>query len=78
MNPELSIVMPCLNEAETIVSCIKKAQAFLLDNNINGEIVIGDNGSTDGSQELARNPGAIVVYVERKGYGNASRGAIDV
>lgn len=76
-NPELSIVMPCLNEAETIEICIKKAQTFMHENNINGEVVIGDNGSTDGSQQLARNLGAVVVHVEKKGYGNASRGAIE-
>ncbi len=77
MSIELSIVMPCLNEAETISSCIKKAQSFLDTNAINGEIVIGDNGSTDGSQKIARDLGAIVVDVDRKGYGNASRGAIE-
>lgn len=77
MNPELSIVMPCLNEAETIELCIKKAQTFIRENNIDGEVVIGDNGSTDGSQELARKLGAVVVNVKKKGYGNASRGAIE-
>jgi glycosyltransferase involved in cell wall biosynthesis len=69
--------MPCLNEAETIASCINKAKAFMLNNNIIGEVVIGDNGSTDGSQEIARDLGAVVVTVEKKGYGNASRGAIE-
>lgn len=77
MNPELSIVMPCLNEAETIALCIKKAQTFMSDNSIDGEVVIGDNGSTDGSQEIAKKLGAVVVNVEKKGYGNASRGAIE-
>ncbi|SHJ16403.1 glycosyltransferase family 2 protein [Algibacter luteus] len=77
MSLELSIVMPCLNEAETIASCIKKAQTFMQENNIDGEVVIGDNGSTDGSQEIAKNLGAVVVNVEKKGYGNASRGAIE-
>lgn len=77
MSIELSIVMPCLNEAETIESCIKKAQTFMQENGINGEVVIGDNGSTDGSQDLAEKLGAIVVDVPRKGYGNASRGAIE-
>ena len=77
MNPELSIVMPCLNEAETIAICIEKAKAFMKKNNISGEVIIGDNGSTDGSQELAEKQGAIVVNVKRKGYGNASRGAIE-
>lgn len=77
MEIELSIVMPCLNEAETIGSCITKAQQFMANNNIIGEVVIGDNGSDDGSQEIARSLGAIVVNVESKGYGNASRGAIE-
>lgn len=74
---ELSIVMPCLNEAETIESCIKKAFDFFEKNNISGEVVIGDNGSTDGSQKLAIKQGAKVVHVDVKGYGSASRGAID-
>ncbi|MFV9552131.1 glycosyltransferase family 2 protein [Algibacter sp. PT7-4] len=77
MNLELSIVMPCLNEAETIAVCVEKAKKFMANNNINGEVVIGDNGSTDGSQDIARNLGAVVVDVKKKGYGNASRGAID-
>lgn len=68
--------MPCLNEAETIASCIKKAQTFIKENNIEGEIVIGDNGSTDGSQEIARSLGALVVNINKKGYGSASIGAI--
>ncbi|MGK0234636.1 MAG: glycosyltransferase involved in cell wall biosynthesis, partial [Psychroserpens sp.] len=53
MSLELSVVMPCLNEAETLATCIKKAQAFLERENVNGEIVIADNGSTDGSQKIA-------------------------
>lgn len=69
--------MPCLNEAETIATCIQKAQTFLDQNNIEGEIVIGDNGSTDGSQQIAKDLGARVIDVKHKGYGNASRGAID-
>ncbi|MCF7560423.1 glycosyltransferase family 2 protein [Sabulilitoribacter multivorans] len=77
MKIELSIVMPCLNEAETISFCINKAKSFLSDNNIQGEVVIGDNGSTDGSQEIAKRLGAIVVNIENKGYGNASIGAIN-
>lgn len=78
MNIELSIVMPCLNEVETISLCIEKAQRFLDSQDINGEIVIGDNGSTDGSQDIAKSLGARVVDVKEKGYGSASRGAIDV
>lgn len=69
--------MPCLNEADTIAICIEKAQTFLAINDIDGEIVIGDNGSTDGSQDIAKALGAIVVDIERKGYGHASRGAIE-
>lgn len=77
MSLELSIVMPCLNEAETIGSCIKKAIIFMQKNSIKGEVVIGDNGSTDGSQEIALKYGAIVINVDVKGYGSASRGAIE-
>ena len=77
MSVELSIVMPCLNEAETLGSCIQKAQTFIERHNLSAEIIIGDNGSTDGSQDIARQLGAKVVHVARKGYGNASRGAID-
>ena len=74
--PELSIVMPCLNEAETIGTCIQKAQAFLHQYQVAGEIVVADNGSTDGSQEIATLMGARVVHVEAKGYGNALMGGI--
>lgn len=73
---ELSIIMPCLNEARTIGTCIKKAKDFLEKYGISGEIVIGDNGSTDGSQEIARNLGARVVDVPVRGYGAALLGAI--
>ena len=68
---ELTIVMPCLNEAETLEICIRKAQSFLEKNAINGEVLIGDNGSTDGSQEIARRNGARVVDVPVRGYGAA-------
>ena len=73
---ELSIVMPCLNEAETIGTCIQKAQAFLRRYEVMGEIVVADNGSTDGSQEIAKLMGAQVIPVEAKGYGNALMGGI--
>jgi len=73
---ELSIVMPCLNEAETLATCINKAMKYLKDNNVSGEVVIGDNGSTDGSQEIARSCGARVIDIPRKGYGSALMGAI--
>ncbi|WHZ17300.1 MAG: dolichol-p-glucose synthetase, (glycosyltransferase) [Nitrospira sp.] len=74
--PELSIVMPCLNEAETIGTCIQKAQEFLHQYQVVGEIVVADNGSTDGSQEIATLMGARVVHVKAKGYGNALMGGI--
>lgn len=73
---ELSIVMPCLNEARTLPACIRKAQGFLDRSGIRGEVVIGDNGSTDGSQALAFSLGARVVDVAAKGYGAALMGAI--
>ena len=73
---ELSIVMPCLNEAETLGTCIQKAQEFLHRYKVAGEIVVADNGSTDGSQEIAILMGARVVHVEAKGYGNALMGGI--
>jgi glycosyltransferase involved in cell wall biosynthesis len=76
-NIELSIVMPCLNESETVEICITKARKYLKDNNINGEIVIGDNGSTDGSQDIARRSGARVIDVPIKGYGSALISAIN-
>lgn len=68
---ELTIVMPCLNEAETLEVCIMKAQKFIKINSIAGEILIADNGSTDGSQEIARKNGANVIQVDEKGYGSA-------
>ncbi len=74
---ELTIVMPCLNEAETLEKCIVKARAYIQRAGIEGEIVIGDNGSTDGSQEIARKAGARVVDVPRRGYGAAIMGAVE-
>jgi len=68
---ELTILMPCLNEAETLAACIRKASAFLAKHAIAGEVVVADNGSTDGSQEIARSCGARVVNVPRRGYGSA-------
>src|SRR5947208_3431291 len=73
---DVSVVMPCLNEARTIVTCIEKAHAALRDSGLGYEIVIGDNGSTDGSQELARSHGARVIDVPRRGYGQAYQGAV--
>ena len=73
---EISVVMPCLNEAETLATCIRKAQGYLDRSRVSGEIVIGDNGSTDGSQEIARNLGARVIGVPIRGYGAALSGAL--
>ncbi|SNR49615.1 glycosyltransferase family 2 protein [Actinomadura mexicana] len=73
---ELSVVMPCLNEAETVETCVRKTIGFFEDSGIDGEVVIADNGSTDGSQQLARDAGARVVPVVDKGYGNALMGGI--
>lgn len=73
---ELSVVMPCLNEADTLEVCIEKAKRAITENNIAAEIIIADNGSTDGSIEIAERCGARVVHVESKGYGNALMGGI--
>jgi len=75
-NIELTVLMPCLNEAETLATCIQKAQGYLRESNVIGEVLIADNGSTDGSQEIALNLGARVVDVEEKGYGSALLGGI--
>jgi glycosyltransferase involved in cell wall biosynthesis len=74
---ELSIVMPCLNEAETLATCIRKAQRAIAKQGLAAEIIVADNGSTDGSQAIARELGARVVDVARKGYGSALIGGID-
>jgi glycosyltransferase involved in cell wall biosynthesis len=74
---ELTVVMPCLNEAETVATCVRKAMGFLAESGISGEVVVADNGSTDGSQQLAEAAGARVVPVSEKGYGNALMGGID-
>lgn len=73
---ELTVVMPCLNEAETVEVCVRKALACMEEHGIEGEVLIADNGSTDGSQQLARDAGARVVHVDAKGYGNALMGGI--
>jgi hypothetical protein len=74
---EITIVMPCLNEADTVAACIRKAQLGLERAGIKGEILIADNGSTDGSIEIAEKLGARVVPVKLKGYGNALKGGIE-
>ncbi|MGB6603111.1 MAG: glycosyltransferase family 2 protein [Steroidobacteraceae bacterium] len=68
---ELTILMPCLNEAETVATCVSKARDFLERTRIAGEVLVADNGSSDGSIELARNAGARVVLVSQRGYGSA-------
>jgi glycosyltransferase involved in cell wall biosynthesis len=72
----LSVVMPCLNEAETLEACIAKAQRSIEELGITGEVIVADNGSTDGSQEIAARMGARVVTVAARGYGNALMGGI--
>ncbi len=74
---EISIVMPCLNEAETLAACIHKAQQAIDEGGLAAEIIVADNGSTDGSQVIAKELGARVVHVGRKGYGSALIGGID-
>jgi glycosyltransferase involved in cell wall biosynthesis len=73
---ELTILMPCLNEAETIETCVRKAMGFLQSRGISGEVVVADNGSTDGSQALAQTCGARIVPIPRRGYGAALQGGI--
>jgi hypothetical protein len=68
---ELTILMPCLDEAETVATCVEKAAKFLESRDIDGEVLVADNGSTDGSVELATAAGARVVHVSEKGYGSA-------
>jgi glycosyltransferase involved in cell wall biosynthesis len=70
-DPEITIIMPCLNESRTLATCITKARGWLAAARVKGEIVVGDNGSTDGSQQIAREAGARVVDVPLRGYGAA-------
>jgi len=74
---ELTVLMPCLNEAETVAVCVGKAISYLGRSGIAGEVVVADNGSTDGSQKLAQDAGARVVLVPVKGYGGALLGGIE-
>jgi glycosyltransferase involved in cell wall biosynthesis len=76
--PEVSVVIPCLNEAETLATCIEKAAKALASNSIAGEIIVADNGSTDGSQAIATRLGSHVVNVAERGYGHALMGGIAV
>jgi glycosyltransferase involved in cell wall biosynthesis len=73
---ELSVVMPCLNEADTLEICINKVLKIFEEHQISGEVVIGDNGSEDGSQQIAERLGARVVHIEERGYGAALMGGI--
>jgi glycosyltransferase involved in cell wall biosynthesis len=75
--PELSVVMPCLNESDTVGTCIAKARRALLEAGIDGEIIVADNGSTDGSRDIAARHGARVIEVRETGYGSAVRGGIE-
>jgi glycosyltransferase involved in cell wall biosynthesis len=75
-SPELSVVMPCLNEADTLALCIEKTRRAMDESGISGEIIVADNGSTDGSQQIAASAGARVIEVEARGYGNALMGGI--
>jgi Glycosyl transferase family 2 len=68
---ELTILMPCLNEAETLGTCVEKANWYLRNARVDGEVLVADNGSTDGSQQIARSRGARVIDVPAKGYGSA-------
>jgi hypothetical protein len=75
-NPEVSVVMPCLNESRTVGTCVLKARAALETLGVRGEVIVADNGSTDGSQDIARAYGAQVVPVAQRGYGSALQGGI--
>jgi cellulose synthase/poly-beta-1,6-N-acetylglucosamine synthase-like glycosyltransferase len=73
---ELSVVIPCLNEADTVTECVMRAIQAMRENRIAGEVVVADNGSADGSAEIARSAGARVVPVTARGYGSALMGGI--
>ena len=73
-SPEVSVVMPCLNERDTLATCIEKAQGALREHNIIGEIIVADNGISDNSQEIASRMGARVIPVEGKGLGEGAYG----
>jgi hypothetical protein len=73
---ELTVLMPCLNEARTVATCVAAARRFLQAAGVRGEVLVADNGSSDGSQELARAAGARVIGVPRRGYGSALHAGI--
>src|SRR5215469_9071580 len=74
--PELTVLMPCLNEAETIETCVRKAFTGITRCGLRGEVLVADNGSSDASPKLAAELGARVVRVQKKGYGAALLGGI--
>ena len=74
--PEVSVVIPCLNEAESIAACVAKAFEAFRNSGTRGEVVVADNGSTDGSQDVATEHGARVIHADIKGYGSALRSGI--
>lgn len=76
LDPDISVVIPCLNEAETLAACVAKALRFFKAYDLAGEVIVADNGSTDGSQRIAEEAGARVVHVAERGYGAALRGGI--
>ena len=69
--PEVSVVLPCLNEALTVGACVKQALKALAASGLRGEVIVSDNGSSDGSPELAKKAGARIVHEPRRGYGSA-------
>ena len=73
---EISVVLPCLNEAETLEACIREAQQGIRDAGVSGEIIVADNGSSDGSLDIAERLGVRVVNVKARGYGSALMGGI--
>src|SRR4051794_12205278 len=74
---EVSVVLPCLNERETLATCIRKAQTALTRLGVRGEVIVADNGSSDGSQAIARELGARIVDIPTRGYGAALQGGIE-
>ena len=75
--PDLSVVMPCLNEEANLAFCVRQAQAYLAERGLNGEILVVDNGSTDRSAAIAASCGAVVVSEPRRGYGRAPRTGLE-